>query len=85
MDRTTHVRPGATVEFSETACMQSSDGGVYSAFVRNSYIARVVFNEDSRTVCVSLPRDSRMRGKTELVTDCIIAAQEMPDGGSVFL
>lgn len=85
MDRTVHMRPGASVEFSETACMQASTGGVYSAFVRNSYIARVVFTEDDRVVCVSLPRNSRLRGKTELVTDAIMSALEMPDGGSVFL
>lgn len=85
MDRTVHMRPEASVEFSETACMQASTGGVYSAFVRNSYIARVTFVEDDRVVYVSLPRNSRSRGKTELVTEAIQAAMEMPDGGSIFL
>lgn len=84
MERTKYIRPGVTVELSETAAMQSSTGDVYSAFTRNSYIARITF-EDGRTVCVALPPGARMENVEELVTMAIESSLEMPDGGAVFL
>lgn len=84
MERTQYVRPEATVALSDTAAMQSSTGDVYSAWTRNSYIARVTF-DDGRIVCVALPANARMTPVEELVTEAINSSLEMPDGGSVFL
>ncbi len=78
----------AVVEFSDTACMQASTGEVYSAFQRNSYIARVTFG-NGRIICVALPAGARSRAsKGELVNEAVTAASadpELPNGGAVFL
>lgn len=85
MERTQHKQDEATVEFSDTACMQTSFGAVWSAFQRNSYIARVTF-DDGRIVCVALPWGAAAGHRPRAyLTTAIDAARSMPDGGSVFL
>lgn len=87
MRRTKYMRPGATVELSEEACIGDSTGAVYSAFARNSYIARVEL-EDGRTIIVSLPVGARQGNVEEVVTQAIeaaIAQPSLPAGGAVFL
>ncbi len=69
-----HVRPGATVEFSEYALLLDDEGRLYSPFQRDSYSARVVLEGDG-TVFVVLPKHARhRRPESQWVSDVIQSA-----------
>lgn len=80
-----HVREGATVEFSDMACVVGANG-VYSPFQRDSYVAKAVLEGDG-TVIVVLPKHAKARRPEGGWVDDVLKAAEraVVDGQNILV
>ncbi len=83
MERTKHMMGDATVEFSDTACVNAF-GLVWSAFEQNSYVARVTFLNE-RIVCVALPANAAKGRDPQAWASRAVAAAQRSSSPVVFL